>query len=106
MIQIQVNSDSSLAVDAAFSAFIDSTVATSLSRFEGDVSRVEVHLSDVNSEKFGTHDKRCLMEARPTGQDPVVVTDEAATIEAAVRGATQKMVRLLTSRFGKRDARR
>jgi hypothetical protein len=104
--QIQVNSDRSVDVDAAFSSFVDSTVSTSLSRFEGDVSRVEIHLSDVNSEKFGTHDKRCLMEARPTGQDPVVVTEQAATLDEAVRGATQKMVRLLTSRFGKRDVRR
>ena len=104
--QIQVNSDRSVDVDAAFTAFVDSTVSMSLSRFEGDISRVEVHLSDVNADKFGTHDKRCLMEARPAGQDPVVVTEEAATLDAAVRGATQKMVRLLTTRFGKRDARR
>jgi hypothetical protein len=105
-VQIQVNSDSSLAVDAALSAFVEANLNSVLARFAGRISRVEVHLSDVNGERLGNQDKRCLMEARATGRDPVVVTDEAATLEMAVRGATQKMERLLSSQFGRLEARR
>jgi ribosome-associated translation inhibitor RaiA len=104
--QVQVNSDASVAVDAALSSFVESHVSSSLSRFADQIIRVEIHLSDVNSEKFGERDKRCLMEARPSGADPVTVTEEAATVDAAVRGAARKMSRLLTSRLGRAESRR
>ena len=103
---IQVNSDSSVAVDAALSAFVESNLRSGLARLAGQISRVEVHLSDVNGERSGSRDKRCLMEARPAGRDPVVVTEQAATVETAVRGAIQKVDRLLGSDFGRLEARR
>jgi ribosome-associated translation inhibitor RaiA len=99
--QIQVNSDSSVAVDIALTAFVEATMNKALDRFADQITRVEVHLSDVNSERFGTHDNRCLIEVRPTGRDPVVVTEEASTPGLAVQGAANKMKRLLTSEFGR-----
>lgn len=104
--QIQVNSDQSVAVDAGLAAFVEETVRRVLTRWTNDVSRVEIHLSDVNGERFGTMDKRCLLEARPAGGDPVAVTAEGGAVEAAVRAAAQKMDRLLDSRFGKLRANR
>jgi hypothetical protein len=103
--QVQVNSDNSVAVDATLAAAVESTVSGGLERFAGQISRVEIHLSDANAEKSGSRDKRCLLEARIKGQDPVAVTDEAATEEQAVQGATRKMDRLLSSRFGRLEAR-
>ncbi|MBI4166570.1 MAG: HPF/RaiA family ribosome-associated protein [Acidobacteria bacterium] len=103
--QIQVNSDSSIGVDSDLSRLVESTVNHALKRFEGRITRVEVHLSDANSDKFGTQDKRCLMEARPAGRDPVAVDDQAHTLEEAVRGAAQKLKRLLDSLFGREEAR-
>jgi len=103
--QVQVNSDNSVAVDVTLAAAVEGTVNGGLERFAGQISRVEVHLSDVNAEKSGNRDKRCLLEARIKGQDPVAVTDEAATAELAVQGATRKMNRLLDSRFGRLEAR-
>ena len=99
--QIQVNSDSSVAVDVDLSAFVEANVNSVLARFADRISRIEVHLSDVNGERFGNQDKRCLMEARATGRDPVAVTEEAATWELAVKGAANKMQRLLRSTFGR-----
>jgi hypothetical protein len=99
--QIQVNSDRSVEVDASLTEFVQTDVSQVLQRFDGRITRVEVHLSDINGEKSGKPDKRCLMEARPTGRDPVVVTDEALTVELAVQGAARKMQRLLTSTFGR-----
>ena len=103
--QIQVNSDSSVAVDSELSRLVESTVNSALKRVEDRINPVEGHLSDVSGDKFSVQDKRCLMEARPAGRDPVAVSNQAATIEEAVRGAAQKLERLLDSLFGREEAR-
>ena len=48
------------------------------------ITRVEVHLSDENGKKGGSHDKRCMMEARLEGHQPIAVTHEAETIAQAI----------------------
>lgn len=99
--KIQVNSDSSLALDQTVSAETESALRSQLERFSSHLTRLEVHLSDVNADKGGTDDKRCLLEARPSGRDPVIVTHDGPSIALATRGAAQKMNRLLTSLFGR-----
>jgi ribosome-associated translation inhibitor RaiA len=77
-----------------------------LERFSDQVTRVEVHLSDENSDKkSGGADIRCLLEARLAGRQPVAVTDEAATLEQAVDGAVRKMRRSLDSTLGRLQQR-
>ena len=99
--QIQVNSDNSVAVNNELSRRVVADVNKALERFNDRITRVEVHLSDVSGPKPGIQDKRCLMEARPAGLDPVAVSNQAATLEEAVRGAAQKLQRLLDSFFGR-----
>lgn len=61
-----------------------------------------MHLSDEDSaSKSGVADKRCLLEARLAGRDPVSVSDIALTVEQAANGAAKKMVSLLESELGK-----
>ena len=64
-----------------------------LNPFSDRVTRVEVHLSDVNSDKGGQDDKRCMMEVRLEGRQPTAVTHEATTLEQAVAGAVGKLKR-------------
>jgi ribosome-associated translation inhibitor RaiA len=104
--QIQVNSDSSINASAGLAAYVEENVSGILARFAEQISRVEIHLSDLDGDRTGGNDKRCLLEARTAGMDPVAVTDESTTIEQAVRGAARKMERLLDSRYGKLEARR
>lgn len=99
--QIQVNSGNSFDLDEDVRRVVETNVSTSLERFGEQLTRVEVHLNDLNSHKSGSQDKRCQMEARPAGLDPVSVSDQAPTMEEAVRGATQKLQRLLDSLFGR-----
>jgi len=99
--QIQLNSDSSVAVDQSVSEETHSILRGQLDRFATHLTRLEVHLSDINGERGGGDDKRCLLEARPSGRDPVVVTHDGPSIALATRGAAQKMNRLLTSLFGR-----
>ncbi len=97
--KIQVNSDSSIQVDRRVIEFVETHVSSALQRFEERLTRAEVHLSDRNTAKGGADDKRCLLEVRPAGQDPIAVEVMAASTDLAVRGATQKMQRLLDSHF-------
>jgi len=99
--QIQVNSDSSVAVDSEMLQFVESTANKALKRFEERITRVEVHLSDVSGDKVGVQGKRCLMEARPASHEPVAVTNQADGLEEAVRGGAQKLKRRLDSLFGR-----
>ncbi|MBE0545141.1 MAG: HPF/RaiA family ribosome-associated protein [Verrucomicrobia bacterium] len=65
-------------------------------------TRVEVHLSDENGEKTGGRDKRCMMEARLEGHQPIAVTDEAETIAQAIDGAADKLKSALDSTLGRK----
>lgn len=73
-------------------------VESALSRFSDHITRVEVHLSDENSDKKGgTRDMRCMMEARLEGRQPIAVSHQAATLDLAVDGAAGKLTRLIES---------
>jgi hypothetical protein len=99
---IQLNTDNNISGNEALAHSVEATLNHVLARFAGQVTRLEVHLSDENStSKSGAMDKRCLLEARLAGLDPVTVSDLALTVEQSVNGAAHKMVSLLESELGK-----
>jgi ribosome-associated translation inhibitor RaiA len=89
--KIQFNTDHNIKGSEKMQAYFDAEIRESLSRFSPHITRIEVHLSDVNSSKSGRQDKRCTLEARVKHREPVAVSDEADTIEKAVNGATGKL---------------
>jgi ribosomal subunit interface protein len=99
--QIQFNTDESVSGREALARHAEEVVARVLERFSNDVTRVEIHLSDSNGNKAGENDKRCLMEARVAGRQPIAVTEQANTLHQAIDGAAQKMKRALDSTLGK-----
>ena len=68
-------------------------------------TRVEIHVSDENAAKGGDDDKRCTMEARITGHQPVAVTHHAGTLREAITGAAHKLQRSLDHTLGRLDRR-
>lgn len=102
--KIQVNTDKTIEGHEPLVGKIEAIIGEGLSRFSDRITRVELHLSDVNGERAGD-DKRCVIEVRPNGLSPVVTTDQADTVDKAVRSATQKMASLLDSTFGKLSSR-
>ncbi len=104
---IQVNTDNHIDGREKLAAEVQASVESALERFAERLTRVEVHLSDENS-RAKTHGDpmRCRLEARPAGQQPVVVTADGATIDQAVSVATKKLEKLLESAFGRLDDRR
>lgn len=100
---IQVNSDKTIIVDAGVKSFVRGEVSRILARFEDRVTRIEVHLNDINSRKTGPPDKRCLVEARPAGARPITTTAVAKRVDTAIGMALRKMQRSLTSFFGRQS---
>ena len=99
--KIQVNSDKSIRVDARLTRFVEAEVSRVLGRFAAKLTRVEVHLSDVDNKKVGQADKRCLIEVRPAGARPVSASAKATKMASAVGEALGKMQRSLTTSFGR-----
>ncbi len=103
---IQVNTDSNIEGNRELVQQIKTVVANSLEYYGEQITRVEVHLSDENSDqKSGTEDKRCLVEVRLAGLQPFAVTHEAATLERAVDGAVEKLIRAIDTTLGRLDNR-
>ena len=100
--QIQINTDGNIEVHEQVVKQVEAVVRDGLHRFTTKLTRVEVHLSDENSDKkYGTEDKRCLLEARLAGLQPIAVSHEAATTELAVDGALERLTHLLNSTLGR-----
>ncbi len=99
--KIQVNTDDNIQGSEDLEQQTQATVESVLGHLAEHITRVEVHLSDENSAKGGSHDKRCMMEARLEGHQPVAATDEAATIDQAIDGAAEKLKRLLDHTLGR-----
>lgn len=99
---VQINTDNNVEGHARLKAYIADEIATALARFEDKVTRLEVHLADENSDKFGINDKRCLIEARPNNMQPVAVTNHAETTEKAFQGALEKIKKVLETTFEKK----
>ena len=98
---IQINTSN--AVDGA-SGFVDNMeelTRSRLSRFHDRLTRVEMHFSDETGARETVNDKRCSIEARLAGGDPITVTNEAATLDLAATGALTKMTTALDRHIGK-----
>ena len=99
--QIQVNTDHTIEGHEALADRIRGVVENALSRMGDRITRVEVHLTDESGPKSRANNKRCMMEARLEGRQPIAVTDEAATVDLAVDGAADKLARLIEHTLGK-----
>lgn len=102
--QIQINTDNHIEGSVELTEETQAVAESALERFAEQITRVEVHLSDENSHKGGGSDKRCVMEARLEGMQPVAVTAEAENIEQAVNSAADKLEKLLHHTLGRLDS--
>lgn len=99
--KVQVNTDDNIEGSEGRDQQIETVVETTLGHLAEHITRVEVHLSDENSKKGGNKDKRCMMEARLEGHQPIAVTDEAESIAQAINGAADKLKSALESTLGR-----
>jgi ribosomal subunit interface protein len=98
---IQINSDNNITGTEGLSNFVESTISETLKRFDNHITRVEVHLNDENGDKSGINDKRCMLEARLEGMQPVAVTGHGNTIQKALKSALSKLISSLNTTLGR-----
>lgn len=105
--QIQINTDRNVEGKEGLAAYVRRETEQALSRFSDHITRVEVNLSDENSDKKGGKDcLRCVMEARLEGRQPLAVTHQATTLDQAFKGAVNKLTRLIESTIGRLSDKR
>lgn len=99
--KFQLNTDTHIQGDDRLAEVAQTAVTAALGHLADRLTRIEVHLADVNGAKGGPDDIRCTIEARPEGLQPQTVSHSDATVEAALRGAGRKLRALLDTTFGK-----
>ena len=99
---INLNSDSSINLGSEHIEQYSATLRHELRRFDEQITRIEVHLSDENKHKAGNDDKRCTMEARLAGLPPIVASHNAGSLALAFDGATDKLKRAIDSAVSRR----
>ncbi|ONI87965.1 ribosomal subunit interface protein [Actinosynnema sp. ALI-1.44] len=97
--QIQVNTDHNIDGGEKLATYVTTELAASLSRFDRWLTRVEVHLTVDAAGRID--DKRCVIEARPAGAQPVAVTHHAGSVDDAYTGAAQKLEKVLDTKYSR-----
>lgn len=92
---IQVNTDNHIKGKEELNNYISNLYTEKLSRFNSHLTRIEVHLSDANAGKAGADDKKCNVEARLEGQDPIFVSAQSDELNIAIHDALHKIKRAI-----------
>jgi len=98
---IQFNTDSNIDGSERLNVYFTNTISDSLDRFNSYITRIEVHISDENAQKKGKNDHRCMIEARLEGRQPIAVSENADTVEQALKGALDKLKASLDTVIGR-----
>jgi hypothetical protein len=101
--KIQFNTDKTITGNEKDQLYFNSLIADGLENLESHISRIEVHLSDENGKKEGLNSKRCLLETRLEGRQPIAVSCQEDTVELAVSGAIDKLTASLETIIGRRQ---
>ncbi|WP_417431134.1 HPF/RaiA family ribosome-associated protein [Halpernia sp.] len=99
--EILINTDNNIDGTAQMIAYFKEETKISFERFSDHLTRIEIKISDENGDKSGEKDKRCVLEARIKGMQPIAVTGFGNTVEKAFHAAVDKMKTSLDSTMGK-----
>ncbi len=99
---VQVKTDNNIQGSAELSEHVEAVVNDTFSWFGQRLTRVEVYLADENSDQKQTElDKRCTMEARLAGLQPITVHHMGSTVDQAIYGAAEKLEETLKRTLGR-----
>jgi ribosomal subunit interface protein len=99
--QIEIRTDKTIERHQGLDDFVESTLNSAIGRFGEQVNRVDVHLSDENSQKHADGGNYCMLEARVSGYAPVVVHNHSVNLHQAISEAAEKLKRALDSALGR-----
>ncbi|WP_315795740.1 HPF/RaiA family ribosome-associated protein [Bradyrhizobium sp. SZCCHNRI3043] len=98
---IDVRTDGNVEGGEQLSQDVKASLHAVLHRYEDQVRRIDVQLSDAVSHKPSHDDKSCKIEVHRDGGEPIVAAHQDSFMEQAVRGAVHKLERALDHAFGK-----
>lgn len=104
--KVLIHADPSVGDYDTVTSRVSDVVTGALKHVSDRITRVEVHLGDENGAKGGADDKRCMMEARLEGRQPVAVTHHADTVDAAVHGAAGNLAKVIDGVLGRSASKR
>lgn len=81
---IQISTDQHIDGREALTRYARTEVEAALAHVGDRLTRIEVHLTDDSAGRATGGDKRCTIEARPSGQPPIAVTEHADHFHAAL----------------------
>jgi len=99
--EINVNTDNTIDRHQGLDERVREAVEGAIGRFGEHVRRVDVHLSNENSQKHEDGSNYCMMEARVSGYEPVVVHAHANNLHLSISNAATKLKRALDSALGR-----
>ena len=99
--EININTDNTIDRHQGLDERVRTNVESAISRFGEHVRRVDVHLSNENSQKHEDGSNYCMMEARVSGYAPVVVHAHAENLQLSISNAAGKLQRALDSALGR-----
>lgn len=82
--------------------YVRERVMKELAHMADRITRIEVHLGETShAHKSGGHDKRCMIEARPAGRQPMAVEQKGDDMKQVIADAAGKLGRALQHAFDK-----
>ena len=102
--QVFIQTDRHIALTEKQRERFEQDLAKAMGHFDARLTRIEAHLSDVNSARGGDNDKRCLLEARPSGAWPARAARMAASPPSTKR--VPLAIRRLQRGSGANDGKR
>lgn len=98
---IQFNTDNNVSISEEYAAKLKDLLTKDLGRFSDTLTRIELHFKDENAGKEAKEDKKCTLEARIKGKQPIVVSANGNTYDDATIKATIKLKAALDKTIGK-----
>ena len=101
--QVRVDVDDHIDGSEELLIRVEGVVEGSLDRFEGRISRVEVHLGQLTHTRAG-HSMCCRMEAYAGALKPIAVSHEGLTLTEAIHAAAAKLHRAVATAINRNAA--
>lgn len=103
---IQVNTDNQVDGHARLLARLEAMARDRLERFGERITRVEIHVRDLNGPADSPELIRAQVELRPAGRRPLSASDTAGDVESAVTGALDKAATAFDRQIGRTTTRK
>ena len=100
--QIRIHAPHAAGASVSIDDWARRSLQEALSRFANELSALEVHFSDDNAARVSADHKRCTLEARLHGREPLAVQHQAERLDEALQGARAKLERALERELDKR----